>query len=91
MDISELKPGDTVTVVAVITKVVDDAEGEPPVVLVAITPANRLDGNIVALVAHTDIAAKLSSQAAPDTPAWPLGTLDRSHESQRAAMDQPAP
>lgn len=76
MELSELRPGDKVLIEATVTKVVDEGEGEPAMVLAAVRQPTQTVSVSVVVGAET-VHSKLSSQAAPVTEAWPLGTLGR--------------
>jgi hypothetical protein len=79
MDISELRDGDKVLVEALVVKVADSGEGATPIVMVSLANVTQVDGasRSFATLNPDQIHAKLDSQAPPDTPEWPLGTLAR--------------
>lgn len=91
MDTSELKPGDVVLILATVLKRVDDGEGSPPVLYVQVEHAQPHAPSISALVTEDQVRGLFNRPAAPKAAPYPIGTLARTHESQRAAMDEPAP
>lgn len=91
MDITELRQGDTVLVEAQVIKIDDGGEGGDPLVLLSV--GSRLgdyDRQAQAVVLPDKIHGIHERPAPPADESYPLGTLARSAESQRAAMDKPA-
>lgn len=76
MELSELRPGDTVLIEATVTKVADDGEGADPLALVSVESKTHAINHPIVVVAE-QVHSKIGAQAAPDTPEWPVGTLGR--------------
>lgn len=76
MNLSELRPGDTVLIEATVTKVADDGEGAEPLALVSVASKTHAINHPIVVTAD-QVHSKLGSQAAPETSEWPLGTLER--------------